>query len=115
MAYDYNVVTTNYSTTKSTDFFDLCKLINLAISKQPFDPNVFDIIYRLLRLSSQTSQLVPRSIIETVSLTIETGIGFEQGLTASDLDLSFHGQRNVCTIKTMISFEKWMLYKCPIE
>ena len=115
MAYDYNVVTTNYSTTKSTDFFDLCKLINLAISKQPFDPNVFDIIYRLLRLSSQTSQLVPRSIIETVSLTIETGIGFEQRLTASDLDLFFHGKRNACTIKTMISFKKWMLYKCSIE
>ena len=79
MAYDYNAVTTNYSTTKSTDFFDLCKLINLAISKQPFDPNIFDVVHRLLRLSSQTSQLVPRSIIETVSLTIDTGIGFEHG------------------------------------
>ena len=79
MAYDYNVVTTTYSTTKSTDFFDLCKLINLAISKKTFDSNIFDIIYRLLRLSSQTSQLVPRTIFETVTLTIETGIGSEQG------------------------------------
>ena len=79
MAYDYNVVTTTYSTTKSTDFFDLCKLINLAISKKTFDSNIFDIIYRLLRLTSQTSQLVPRTIFETVTLTIETGIGSEQG------------------------------------
>ena len=115
MAYDYNVVTTNYSTTKSTDFFDLCKLINLAISKQPFDPNIFDIIYRLLRLSSQTSQLVPRSIIETVSLTIETGIGYEQGLTDSDLFCSMSGPRYTCNVHIMISFEKWMLYKCSTE
>lgn len=118
MAYDYNVVTTNYSTTKSTDFFDLCKLINLAISKQPFDPNIFDIIYRLLRLSSQTSQLVPRSIIETVSLTIETAIGFEQGMTDINLFCPRSGTHKIDMVrhgKTTISFEKWMLYKFTIE
>ena len=72
-AYDYHMVTSGGHPCKITEFHDLAKLVSILLERSTFEPEILSIMFRILRLSSQSGQTL-KIIVETTAKTVESGL-----------------------------------------